>query len=68
MPGLVDVGLHFVLGNLVFGVVLALVHLPNDVEGFGFIRDDDVDGLALFLMFFKLTAKMMMWVVKGTHA
>ncbi len=48
MPGLVDVGLHFVLGHLVFGVVVALVHLPNKVDGFGFVQDDDVDGLALF--------------------
>jgi hypothetical protein len=44
-PGLVDVGLYFILDHLVFGVVVALVHLPNKVEGFGFVRDDDVDGL-----------------------
>jgi hypothetical protein len=56
-PGLVDVGLYFVLGHLVLGVVVALVHLPNKVEGFGFIQDDDVDGLALLLLFVKLTAK-----------
>ncbi len=47
-PGLVDVGLHFVLGHLVFGVVVVLVHLANEVEGFSFIQDDDVDSLALF--------------------
>jgi hypothetical protein len=56
VPGLVDVGLPL-LGHWVFGVVVALVHLPNKVEGFGFIRDDDVDGLALFLLLVKLTAK-----------
>jgi hypothetical protein len=56
-PGLVDVGLHFVLGHLFFSVVVALVHLPNKVEGFGFIQDDDVDVLALFLLFVKLTAE-----------
>jgi hypothetical protein len=56
-PGLVDVGLHFVLGHLVFGVVVALVHLPDKVEGFGFVQDDYVDGLALLLLFVKLMAK-----------
>jgi hypothetical protein len=56
-PGLVDASLHFVLGHLVFGVVVTLVHLPNEVEGFGFVQDDDVDGLALVLLFVKLTAK-----------
>ncbi len=56
-PGLVDVGLHFVLGHLFFGVVFALVHFPNKVEGFGFVRDDDVDVLALLLLFVKLMAK-----------
>ncbi len=56
-PGLVDVGLHFVLGHLVFGVVVALVHLPNKVEGLGFVQDDDVDGLALLLLFVKLMTK-----------
>ncbi len=56
-PGLVDVGLNFVLGHLVFGDVVALVHLPNKVEGFGFVQDDDVDGLALFLLFVKLMVK-----------
>ncbi len=56
-PGLVDVGLYLVLGHLVFGVVVTLLHLPNKVEGFGFIQDDDIDGLALLLLFIKLTAK-----------
>ncbi len=56
-PDLVDVSLHFVLGNLVFGVVVALVHLPNKVEGFDFVQDDGIDGFALFLLFVKLMAK-----------
>jgi hypothetical protein len=55
-PGLLDVGLHFLLGHLFFGVVVALVHLPNKVEGFGFVRDDDVDVLALLMLFVMLTA------------
>jgi hypothetical protein len=49
-PGLVDVGLPFLLGHLAFGVVIALVHLPNKVKGFGYVRDDNVDGLALFVV------------------
>jgi hypothetical protein len=56
-PGLVDVGLHFVLGHLILGVVVVLVHLPNKVEGFGFVQDDDVYVLALLLLSVKLTAK-----------
>ncbi len=56
-PGLVDVCLNYVLGHLFFGVVVALVHLPNKVEGFGFVQDDDVDVLALLLLFVELTAK-----------
>jgi hypothetical protein len=56
-PGLVDVCLHFTLGHLFFGVVVALVHLTNKVEGFGFFQYDDVDVLALFLLFVELTAK-----------
>jgi hypothetical protein len=47
-PGLVDVGYHFVLGNLVFGAVVACVHLSNEMKGFGFTWDDDVDDCALF--------------------
>jgi hypothetical protein len=49
-PGLVDVCLHFVSGHLFFGVVVALVHLINKVEGFGFIQDEDVDVLALLFV------------------
>jgi hypothetical protein len=56
-PGHVDVSLHFVLGHLFFSVVVALVHLPGKVEGFGFVQDDDVDVLALLLLFVKQTAK-----------
>jgi hypothetical protein len=56
-PGLVDVRLHFVLGHLFFGVVVTLVHLTNDAECFGFFQDDDIDVLALLLLFVELTAK-----------
>ena len=55
-PGLVDVGLYFVLGHLFFGVVVTLVHLTNDAECFGFFQDDDIDVLALLLLFVELTA------------
>jgi hypothetical protein len=47
-PGLVDVGLHAVLGHLFFGVVVALVHFTNKVEDFCFIQDDDNDVLMHF--------------------
>jgi hypothetical protein len=57
-PGLVDTSLNFVLGNLFFGVVVALVHLTNKVEGFGFFQDDDVNVLAFLLLFVELTAKV----------
>jgi hypothetical protein len=56
-PGLGDARLHFVLGHLFFGVVVALVHLTKKVEGFGFIQDDDIDVLALLLLFVELKAK-----------
>ncbi len=56
-PGLVDVRLHFVLDHLFFGVIVALVHLTNKVECFGFFCDDDVDVLALLLLFVELMAK-----------
>ncbi len=56
-PGLAGVCLLFVLFHLFFGAVVALVHFPNEVEGFSFVRDDDVDVLALFLLFVNLTAK-----------
>jgi hypothetical protein len=55
-PGLVYVRLNFILGHLFFGVVVALVHLTNKVEGFGFFGDD-VDVLALLLLFVELMAK-----------
>jgi hypothetical protein len=42
---------------LFFGVVVALVHLTNKVEGFGFVKDDDVDVLAYLLLFVELMAK-----------
>ncbi len=56
-PGLVDIHLHFVLGHLFFGVVVALVHLINKLECFGFFQDDDVNVLTLLLLFVELRAK-----------
>ncbi len=59
-PGLVGVHLDFILGHLLFLVVAALVHLSDKVEHFGFLQDDDIDGLALLLLLVELTAKVMM--------
>jgi hypothetical protein len=56
-PGLVGIHLHLELGHLLFHVVVALEHLSNEVECFGFFRDDDIDGLALLLLFVELMAK-----------
>jgi hypothetical protein len=56
-PGLVDIRLHFVLGHSFFGVLVALAHLTNKVEGFGFFQDDDIGVLALLLLFVDLTTK-----------
>jgi hypothetical protein len=55
-PGLVDISLHFMFGHLFFGVVVALVHSTNKVEGFDFFQGDDIDVLALLLLFVELTA------------
>ncbi len=55
--GLVDICMHFVLGHMFFGIVVALVHLTNKLEGFGFFQDDDIDVLALLLLFVELTAE-----------
>ncbi len=54
---LVCVHLHFILGHLLLHIVVALVHLSNKVEHFGFLQDDDLDVLALLLVFVELTAK-----------
>ncbi len=56
-PGFVGICLHFILGHLLFSVVVALVHLSSKVECFGSLKDDDVDGLALLLLFVELTAE-----------
>jgi hypothetical protein len=42
---------------LFFGVVVALVHLTNEVECFGFFQDNDIDVFALLMLFVELTAK-----------
>jgi hypothetical protein len=64
-PGLVNVRLHFILSHLFFGVVVALLHLTNEVEGFGFFQDDDIDVLALLLLFVELMAKGDDWGGQG---
>ena len=46
-----------ILCHLFFGEVVALVNLPHTVEGFRFLRDDDIDGLAFFLLFCELAPK-----------
>jgi hypothetical protein len=34
--------------HLLLGEVVTLIHLPDEMEGFGFIGNDDVDCLAFF--------------------
>jgi hypothetical protein len=57
VPDFVCIQENLVLGHLLLGEVVALVHLPNKVEGFGFVGDDDVDRLAFFLLLGELLAK-----------
>jgi hypothetical protein len=47
-PCFVLVNKHFIFCHLFFGEIVSLIHLPNK-EGFGFLGDDDIDGLAFFL-------------------
>ncbi len=42
---------------MLLGEVVALVYLPNKVEGFGFVGNDDVDYLAFFLLLGEFPAK-----------
>ncbi len=42
---------------MLLGEVVALVHLPDKVEGFGFFGNDDFDRLAFFLLLGELPAK-----------
>ncbi len=44
-------------GHLLLGEIVALIHLSDKVEGFGFIGNDDVDRLAFFLMFVGLVSE-----------
>ena len=44
-------------GQLLQGEVVTLIHLPNEVEGFGFVGNDDVDCLAFFLLLVELSSK-----------
>ncbi len=48
-PCFVVVDKHFIFCHLFFGEIVALVHFPKKVEGFGLLGDDDLDGLAFFL-------------------
>ncbi len=57
VPDLVRIQEDLVLGHLLLGEVVTLVHLPNKVEGFGFVGNDDVDCLAFFLLLGELPAK-----------
>jgi hypothetical protein len=67
-PGLVGVRLYFVLGHSLFCVVVALLHFSNKVQCFGFFQDDDIDDLALLLLFVELTAESDDVGGKGIHA
>jgi hypothetical protein len=42
---------------LLLGEVVALIHLPGKVEGFGFVGNDDIDHLAFFLLLVELPTK-----------
>jgi hypothetical protein len=55
VPDLVHIQEDLLLGHLLLGV--ALVHLPNKVEGFCFVGNYDVDCLAFFLSLGELLAK-----------
>ncbi len=57
VPDFVRIREDLIFGHLLLGEVVALVHLPNKVEGFGFVGDDDVDCLAIFLLLGELLAK-----------
>jgi hypothetical protein len=57
VPDLLCIREDLVLGHLLLGEVVALVHLPDKVEGFGFVGNDDVDCLAFFLLLGELPAK-----------
>ncbi len=57
VPGLVRIREDLILGHLLLGEVVALVHMPNKVEGFCFVGNDDVDCLAFFLLHGELPAK-----------
>ena len=42
---------------MLLGEVVTLVHLPNKVECFGFVRNYDVDHLACFLLLIEMTTE-----------
>ena len=57
VPGLVRARKDINFFQLVFGEVVALVHLSHKVEGFGLVGDDDPNHPAFFLLFCELTAE-----------
>ena len=57
VPGLVRVRKDLKFCQLVFGEVVALVHLSHAVESFGLVADDDPNHLAFLLLFWELTTK-----------
>ena len=57
VPHSVRVQKDLVLGHLLLGEVVTLIHLSYEVEGFGFLGNDDIDRLASFLLFGELASK-----------
>ncbi len=57
VPYLVRILQDLVLGHLLFGEVVTLIHFPDKVEGFCFIGNDDVDCLAFFLLLVELASE-----------
>jgi hypothetical protein len=45
VPDLVRVREDLILSHLLLSEIVTFVHLPHKVEGFGFVRYDDVDCL-----------------------
>ncbi len=57
VPDLVCIQEDLVLGHLLLGEVVTLVHSPNKAEGFGLVGNDDVDCLACLLLLGELPSK-----------
>jgi hypothetical protein len=54
---LVRVCKDFIFCHLLFGEIIAFVHLTNKVSRFGFVRDDDIYCFAFFLLFVELASE-----------